>query len=263
MIPKNRLKAIRQLTEKKGRQEQHRFIVESVRAVGEAASSGWKIDAVLYMSGFGSDERKNLLLTSLLDRGASLYEVSEKELEEVSNVVTSQGIVAVAEQRDIPVDEILASKRSVPVVLATDELRDPGNLGTVIRAADWFGIRGVVLGKGSVDLYNPKVVRSTVGSLFHLPVAHGVELHAFITQARAKGYKVAAADQRGEVALDRFAPEGPLVLVIGNEAHGVSPALAKSADVRINIPKFGEAESLNATAAASIILWHLASRTRA
>jgi len=267
MISKNRLKVIRLLRDRKRREASGKFLVEGIRAVEEAAASDWVIESVLYLSAFRDEEKSappkaDALLTSLLERGALLYEVSEAELSQISDVVTSQGIVAVVQQRRATEEEVLRRRSAMPVLVACDAIREPGNVGAIIRAADWFGAQGVVLGKGTVELFNPKVVRSTVGSLFHLPIVEKIDLLQFLSKLRTEGYVIAAADQRGEISLSESRFTGPVALVLGNEAWGVSSEILSEADLRIAIPRFGRAESLNVTAAASVFLWHLAIQFR-
>ncbi|MGB9774915.1 MAG: TrmH family RNA methyltransferase [Bacteroidota bacterium] len=260
MISKNRLKVIRLLRDRKRREASGKFLVEGIRAVEEAAASDWVIESVLYLSGFRDKEESATsgLLTSLFERGALLYEVTEAELSQISDVVTAQGIVAVVQQRRATEEEIFRRKSAIPVLVACDAIREPGNVGAIIRAADWFGAQGVILGKGTVELFNPKVVRSTVGSLFHIPIVEKTDLLRFFSKLRTEGYAIAAADQRGEISLSESRFAGPVALVLGNEAWGVSSEILSEADIRIAIPRFGQAESLNVTAAASIFLWHLA-----
>lgn len=142
------------------------------------------------------------------------------------------------------------------LVLALDGVADPGNLGTILRTADWFGAAGVVLSPGCVDPFNEKVVRSTVGSLFHLPVVSDIHLPDALREARSAGFAVVVADVKGAIALDDWRPPARSLLVLGSESQGVSTAVAELADVAVSIPRHGQAESLNVAVAAGILLQH-------
>ena len=142
------------------------------------------------------------------------------------------------------------------LLLALDAVSDPGNVGTIIRTADWFGAGGVLLGRGCVEPFNEKVVRATAGSLFHIPIVDEVELLEVLAQAKATGFRVVVAAAGGSVSLSDWRPAKRNVLVVGSEAHGVSADIRDSADVTVAIPRYGRAESLNAGVAAAILLAH-------
>ena len=140
------------------------------------------------------------------------------------------------------------------VVVALDIIGDPGNLGSIIRSADWFGVQAVLLGRQSVDLYNPKVVRSTMGSIFHLPIVQDLDLLAALSHARELGYTIYGADTEGETHFDKVRFAQRSVIVLGNEAWGLSDAVRKLTDVRVAIRRYGSAESLNVGVACGILL---------
>jgi TrmH family RNA methyltransferase len=140
------------------------------------------------------------------------------------------------------------------VVAAFDAVSDPGNLGAMVRTCDWFGVNGILVGRDSVDLYNPKVVRSTMGGIFHLPIAVGMDLPGLIPRAKKQGYTVYVTDARGDVQFDRVSFAGRSLLVFGNEAWGVSDQVGALADVRLAIRRYGAAESLNVSVACGVIL---------
>ncbi len=180
----------------------------------------------------------------------------------MADTVTPQGIVAVCRQFPTSVKEIFGEQTRLVVIL--EEVRDPGNAGTIIRAADAAGADAVILSGRSVDLYNPKVVRSTTGSLFHLPVAVGVELPAVLDRARAVGMQVIAADIKGDDLLAaRDSLAAPTAWLFGNEARGLSDELLALADRAIAVPIYGRAESMNLATAASVCLYESAFAQRA
>ena len=166
-----------------------------------------------------------------------------------------QGILAVCKKLDWDADAVLAKK--TPFLLLAEELNDPGNLGTVIRTADACGADAVFLSKGSVDLYNPKVLRATMGSLFHVPVFQNIDLHALSEKMQAKQIPLYAAHLKG----DRYPYALPLqdacAFLIGNEARGLSEDAAALCDAWVKIPMPGQAESLNASVAAGVLLYEV------
>jgi TrmH family RNA methyltransferase len=175
----------------------------------------------------------------------------------MADTVTPQGVVAVCRQFPVSVKDLLS--RDAKLVAILDEVRDPGNAGTIIRAADAAGADGVILTGKSVDAYNPKVVRSTTGSLFHVAVAQGGELDAAITAVKAAGLQVLAADIAGEeIPAVRGRLAQPTAWLFGNEAHGLTDESLQFADHVVRVPIYGHAESLNLATAASVCLYESA-----
>ncbi len=189
--------------------------------------------------------------------GAAWTPVTERAAELLSDAVTPPGVVAVCRFVDVALGVALAGEPRLVVVCA--DVSDPGNAGTVLRTADAAGADAVVLAGDAVDLYNPKTVRASVGSLFHLPVAMQADPSEALRAARAAGLAVLAADGAGHADLDDLADDGALAgrtaWLFGNEAHGLPEELAALADVRVAIPIHGRAESLNLATAAAVWLY--------
>ena len=184
--------------------------------------------------------------------------VDDRALASLSDSVTPAGVVGVCRFLDVPLSTALATGETAPGLLVIcADVRDPGNAGTVIRTADAVGADGVVLAGHSVDAYNPKTVRASVGSLFHLPLALEPDPAAAVLTAREHGWTVLAADGAGDV--DLFAADDllrrPTAWLFGNEAWGLPADLAALADHRIRIPIPGQAESLNLATAAAVCLY--------
>lgn len=179
------------------------------------------------------------------------------ELARLSDTVTPQGLVAVCGDVDVPLEVALAG--SPARVVLCDQIRDPGNLGAVIRCADAFGADAVLISRDSVELTNPKVVRASTGSLFHLPIAVEVDLRQALTAARAAGLQVLGADARAPLSVDRLAAAGglagPVLWVLGNEAWGLPAEHAAWCDRLVALPAYGRAESLNLATAAAVLLY--------
>lgn len=252
-ISQSRLKSYSKLTQKKYRQSERKFLVEGVHLVEEALKSEWEVEAII-VSDHGLVKEVGELGTWEIGKGVSLFECPEKEFKKLTDTVTSQGIVAVVKIKEYPLEKFWTNLPERSIVVALDDVADPGNVGTIIRTCDWFGVDGVLLSNNTVDLFNPKVVRGTMGGIFHLPIIPDVDLGFMIQNARKEGFKIITAVLDGGIPLNKFSfPERSLI-VFGNEAHGVSKNIEQLADASITIPKYGKAESLNVAISCGIIL---------
>jgi TrmH family RNA methyltransferase len=193
------------------------------------------------------------ILTAASDAGLRVMAVSTEVLAAMADAQTPQGLLAVCRQPAVDLHEVLAAEPRVVAVLA--HVRDPGNAGTVIRAADAAGADAVVVSEGSVDAYAPKVVRSTAGSLFHLPIVTGASVAAVVDRLRAAGLRILAAEGAGPLTVDQVDLIAPHAWLFGNEAWGLRPADLESADEVVRVPIHGRAESLNLAMAATICLY--------
>jgi RNA methyltransferase, TrmH family len=171
----------------------------------------------------------------------------------MADAQTPQGLLAVCRLPGVDLAEVLAARPRVVAVLA--HVRDPGNAGTVIRAADAAGGDAVVVSEGSVDAYAPKVVRSTAGSLFHVPIVTGEPVAALVGRLRDNGLRILAADGTGRLTLDEVDLSSPHAWLFGNEAWGLRPGHLGSADEAVRVPIYGHAESLNLAMAATVCLY--------
>ncbi|MFS0714456.1 RNA methyltransferase [Microbacterium sp. 2P01SA-2] len=256
-----RVRAVAKLTKRSARQETGLFLLEGPQAAREALA--YRADTLVEIFATPSAiERHPELAASARRAGVDVVSASEAVLEAMADTVTPQGIVAVARQSPSSLEEIFAARPRL--VAICEEVRDPGNLGTIIRAADAAGADAVVLTGRTVDPYNPKVVRSTTGSLFHLPIVLGIELDAAVEQAHAAGLRVVAADVKGEEFLDhRETLADPTAWLFGNEARGLADEALARADLALRLPIYGAAESLNLATAASVCLYETAFAQRA
>lgn len=256
----NLVRGVAKLAKKESRTESGLFLLEGPQGLKEVAARSHLI-AELYATA-ECLERYSELFATLAARGRAAVEVSERVLEVMSDTKTPQGVVAVCQQIDVTLDQIIDSKPKLVAVLA--EIRDPGNAGTVLRAADAAGADAVIFTTGSVDIYNPKVVRSTTGSLFHLPIAQGIEAAEAIGALKQAGLQVFAADANGEELTQLPAAESaaPTAWLFGNEAWGFEPETLALADKVVSVPIYGKAESLNLATAASVCLYATAMAQR-
>ena len=181
--------------------------------------------------------------------------VTEPVLKVLADTQTPQGVVAVCRMLDVSLGDVIAEQPKLLALLAN--IRDPGNAGTVLRAADAAGADAVIFSENSVDVYNPKVVRSTTGSLFHLPVVVGSSIAETIAVAKAAGFQVFAANGGGDPlpSLDQATLAKPTLWVFGNEAWGFEQETLDLVDRQVAVPIYGAAESLNLATAASICLY--------
>ena len=253
-LSKNKLKELRELTHKKHRDEQKKFIVEGVRLVQEAVNSDFKVLEAFFTRDLTDHPSGKPLLESLKNKTPQLHEISTREMEVISETVTFQGIVVVVQQKESTVDHMLGTNDAASVLVAFDGVADPGNVGTMVRTCDWFGVQGILIGRNSVELYNPKVLRASMGGVFHLPIAEGVDLLSTISKAKTLGYKVYVTDVDSETHFDKIKYENKSLIVFGNEAWGVSDQLKQLADMRLGIRRYGLAESLNVGVACGVVL---------
>lgn len=256
------LRAARRLLRRKERQLTRRFLAEGRQATSEAlARPGTVIELIVADDSVG---RHLDLLKTASDTGARIAAAPARTVTELAATVTPQGVVAVCQMVDLPASEALAGKPRL--VVLCDQVRDPGNLGTVIRCADAFGADAVLVSRASVDLYNAKTVRATTGSLFHLPLAIGVDLAKAVTMARDSGLQVFGADSRASRTIDQLAQSGelaqPTMWVLGNEAWGLQPDHTALLDRLVALPLYGRAESLNLATAAAVFLYASATAQR-
>lgn len=253
-LSRAKLKELKKLSQKKYRDEQKKFLVEGLRLVGEAARSDFPILEAFYTEDVEKDPAGKELLATLKRKTPNVYNVTRWEFNAVADTVTAQGIAAVLRQRENTADRILHCSDGQCILVAFDGIADPGNVGSMVRTCDWFGVNGILIGRNSVELYNPKVLRATMGGAFHLPIADSVDLLSAISHAKELGFKVYVTDPHGETHFDHVTYEAKSLIVFGNEAWGVSDQVKKLADVRLVIRRYGAGESLNVSVACGIVL---------
>lgn len=230
------------------RRDEGLFVVEGVRLAEEALRAGWPCRLVLHSLGLG--ERGQALVTEYASQGTAVEAVSEGVLASASDTETPQGILAVIERQEIPLPT------SLDFVLVADALRDPGNLGALLRAAAAAGAQALVVTPGTVDPFSPKVVRAAMGAHFRLPI---LSLDWPAMRALLKpGLRVYLADPHGGLAYTACDLKIPLALVVGGEAAGAGGEARALADGRLHIPMAGAVESLNAAVAGAVLLFEVA-----
>jgi len=243
MLGKSKIKYIQSLGQKKHRDDERLFIAEGPKIVAEMLDTVPDTVSQVYALSSWTRENEGRYNASLIT------EVSEEELSKISQLHTPNQVLAVIKQ--FPSSATPAVNGNI--ILALDTIQDPGNLGTIIRIADWFGIAHIVCSHECADQYNPKVVQSTMGSIARVQL-HYTDLPAWLaTQKKTRIY--AAALEGQDITKMKKLSEG--IIVIGNESKGISASVMEQVNVRITIPQKGKAESLNAAVAAGIIVSHL------
>lgn len=243
------VKAAAELKKKKARQEQGLFIAEGLRTVEEAVESKCVVQ-VFYTA--IEDDRTRGVLEKAAEKNVPLYCVPDNVLKKIADTDNPQGVLAVCRMQQIKLESLFATGE---MLLVLDRVGDPGNVGTMLRTADAAGIGGVVLLEGCVDVYAPKTVRSTMGSLFHVPVFTGAKEDLFVKAAKRNGYELLVTALDGADNLYKANLRGRIAFVMGNEANGVTQTLLREADKRVYIPMAGRAESLNVAMAAGIVMF--------
>ena len=235
MLSKSEIKNISRLKQKKYRLSERVFVVEGVRPVKEALDSRYTVSRLLVtesqIAGFSKHEQ--------------CEQVTSAQMQQVSGMKTPPGVMALVE---FPENENLLLTGGV---LLAEALNDPGNLGSILRTADWFGIKTVILSEDSVDVFNPKTVQASMGSVFRVAVSY-MNLQEAVQQLKAKGVEVYGAALNGKnVYKTRFTSR--FALVLGSESHGLSPQITEICDEIVTIPSFGRAESLNVGVSCAVI----------
>lgn len=256
-----RVRAVAKLTKRSARQETGLFLLEGPQAAREALA--YRPDTLVEIFATPTALERHQDLRDAADAaGIDVEYTTEAVLDAMADTVTPQGIVAVARQSPTSLKDVFAL--SPRLIAICEEVRDPGNLGTIIRAADAAGADAIVLTGRTVDPYNPKVVRATTGSLFHVPVAVGADLAHTVQRAHDVGLRVIAADVGGEDFLARRGVLAePTAWLFGNEARGLDEDALGYADLSLRLPIYGRAESLNLATAASVCLYETAFAQRA
>ncbi|GAA1747175.1 TrmH family RNA methyltransferase [Agromyces humatus] len=253
-----RVRAVARLANKSERADTGQFLLEGPQAVSEAIRFRPQVIVELFATPTAL-ERHADIGAAAADADLEVEFVNESVLEAMADTVTPQGFVAVCRQFPTAVKDIFASSPKLIAIL--EEVRDPGNAGTIVRAADAAGADAVIFTGRAVDLYNPKVVRSSTGSIFHVPVAVGAELADVLERARTTGLIVLAADVKGDDLLavrDEGVLAAPTAWLFGNEARGLPDEQLALADRAVTVPIYGHAESMNLATAASVCLYESA-----
>ena len=242
----NQVKYLVQLQNKsKIRKENKEFVVEGIKIVEEAPKD--RIVKIYVSENFTQSNEEAIKKIS------SEYEVvSDSVFSQMSDTQTPQGILAIIKMVEYSIDDLI---KNIPLIVIIENLQDPGNLGTIIRTGEGAGISGVLMSSNTVDIYNPKTIRSTMGSIFRVPFVYENDFLDAIDSIKNKEITVYAAHLDGKNGYTAEKYSGPSAFLIGNESNGLTESAAKKADVLIRIPMCGKVESLNAAIATTVLLY--------
>ncbi len=252
-IPKKTLKFVRQLKQKKARNETNLYLISGLRAVREAVGGPFfKAKYLLVEKG-----NEQILASLPSVKAEAVFSLRASEFEYVSDEKTPQGIAVVAYRPE-------HSLQNLPVeapLLYLEQIGDPGNLGTILRSALWFGQTNILLGPNSADPYQPKVVRASAGAITYVRILESVDLNTLKELKERQHYKIVGASASGTIPLPRFnGGKAPAILAFGSEAHGLSKPLTALCDELVQIPRPGQGESLNLGVSVAVFLYHLSTR---
>ena len=229
------------------------FICEGIKLVEEAVNSGSLIKHVLISDKFCESKINKPFMNKIKRLDLDIIYTTDSILDYLSYVVTHQGIIAVVEKRFYQVDKLF--DRADGIIILLYKLQDPGNLGTVIRVAEAGGIKGIILTDGTVDPYNPKTVRATMGSIFRMPIAKVDDVRSFIRKVKDLGYKGIGFFPKAEKEYFNEDLTGPIILTFGREAAGLPDEIGRLMDIRLKIPMSGDVESLNVAVSAAVVIY--------
>lgn len=248
MISKKELQYYSSLLSRKHRKEENKFIVEGKKSVLEGIRSNFECEVILVTNNFSEENEQTM--AEIVKKKKKIEILKQKEFQKITDTKSPQGVAAVFKK---PTLEYSASNFATEkIVVMLDNISDPGNLGTIVRNCDWFGIKTILLSESIVDYTNPKVIRSSMGSIFHINIFEEVKTELLL-KLKEKGFEILCTDTEGE-NIFTYSSEKKKILILSSESHGPSNDIEKLSDKKICIPKIGSAESLNVASASSVLL---------
>jgi TrmH family RNA methyltransferase len=250
-IKNDKIKELRKLYQKKYRKSKRQFILEGLRLIRGAYKSGADLEQIFLTKEYYENHKTE---SFIINNENKLVYVSSNLIEEVADTDNPQEIIAVVNEPKTSLNEVLEQD----YILVMDRIQDPGNMGTIFRTAAAAGFQSIIITKGSVDVYNLKVLRSSVGAIYSLPFVKDIELNELTESLQEQNISIYASDLNTDSYYNEISYKKPLALVIGNEARGIRPEMLELADQKIKIPLKGNIESLNAGVAAGVIMFKIA-----
>lgn len=244
-------KKVTQLKQKKYRDEAGEYVIEGFKMTTEAIADGEDIYFIAVDDSPEMADKNREIISMAEKKSIKIYFAGKSEFAQLSSLETAPGVLAVIKKKK----EFVAETKPY---LILDSIKDPGNLGTIIRTADWFGFENIVIGDESVDVYNQKTLQSTMGSVFHVNFLQNQNLVEFIGKLKGKGYKIIATSLVGSKDKPEL-KDKKFAIVMGSESFGLGDEILKLADYSYKIPGFGKAESLNVAVATGIMLYDFSS----
>ncbi len=255
MLSRNDIKTLARLHQKKYRRLDKKMLVEGARLTYEALQSDWPTNRVLHTQAFLATPHAEKVLGLAHERGIPVTEITQIEFKKISDTVNSQGVIAEVGMKDWGENPLQCLRENHKcLMVAIEKLQDPGNLGTIMRTAEWLGADALILGPETVSWSNMKALRASMGAVFHLPVFEVDDFVDTLAQAKRFGAMIYAADQRGDFPYTTLRYPAKKVLLLGGEVAGVSEQALALSDLNIVIPARGKGESLNVAIAAAILM---------
>ena len=250
----DKVKYTKSLLKSKNRNKESKFIIEGYRILTLAIECNAKIDYVFINEDFEKKTEYVEFLEILKSKNINTYKTTNKIFNELVDTESTQGILAVVKFNQRTIQENLKDEHRFVVIL--DRIQDPGNMGTIIRTADAAGVDAIIALKGCVDIYNPKVIRSTMGSIFDMNIIHATQEEA-VRLLKLKNFDIVSSYLDSDNYYDKVEYYYKTALVIGNEANGINDDLVSKSDVLVKIPIYGKAESLNAAISSAILMYEI------
>lgn len=249
-----RVKYTKSLLKSKNRQKESKFIIEGYRILTLAIECNADLDYVFINETFeNKDEHKNFL-SILKDKKIKVFKTTNKIFNELIDTENTQGILGVVRFKERKIEHNIKSEDKFVLIL--DRIQDPGNMGTIIRTADAAGVDGIIALKGCVDIYNPKVIRSTMGSIFDMNIIHSTQEEC-LRELKSNDFNIVSSYLNTDNYYHETDYGKKVALVIGNEANGVNDELINESDILVKIPIYGNAESLNAAISSAILMYEI------
>jgi RNA methyltransferase, TrmH family len=248
-----KIKYTKSLLKSKTRHEENKYIIEGYRIITQALESNANIDYIIFNDDF-SNKKEFMVVDTLKSRNIPIYKTTNKLFKDLVDTENTQGILAVINTKENNLNDLIKDETKFVVVL--DRIQDPGNMGTIIRTADASGVDLIITLKGSVDIYNPKVIRSTMGSIFNMKTI-SLNEEDVIKILKDDGFNIVSSYLDTDNYYTNVDYGSKVALVIGNEANGINDNIIKNSDILVKIPIYGSAESLNAAISAGILMYEI------
>jgi len=249
-MTKNELKYYASLNKKKIRENESLFLVEGKRIVEEGINSSFEVEIIFYTDEFFDNNIS--LITKYKSSKIRTEKLDWQSFSRITETKNPQGIAAVFRK----INSAAMNFSNDNFVIALENISDPGNLGTILRTCSWFGFNKIIISSDSVDLYNPKVLRSSMGAVFNLKIIQTKDFYTVLDELNQNGFLIITTAMSGQNVFE-YKPANKAVLVFCNEANGASTKLQNMSDKKLTIPKIGDGESLNVATAAAVIISQL------
>ncbi len=259
LLSNKHLKFLSSLKQKKIRDRERKFLVEGIRLCEEAIKSQQTVESLLCVPDLLTSGRAEFFQNQCLAGSIPMYQIDSKTLSLLTETITPQGVVAIVKKQTWTLQSIL--QNAPQTLVAVENIRDPGNLGTILRSAAWFGIDALLLGANCVEPTNPKVIRASMGAIFHLPVVINVDIGRELTEDTFSKFTTYLADVSGKTDYAAVTFSGNSLLILGGETESISEQTKMHADVSVSIPGHGTGDSLNVSVAAAIFMAKIAQKS--